>query len=279
MSVCSRSIKLMNNQTKGQRLATISHKRREKRRQRMLCLCANIVPQLGCVSQDSEALVSQRGKQVPGETRCKLSWDRFEKYDSLSLRYVKQVSGEKKEPSLRKIQVKNPHQRSPHAMKFEDRPHEETERQQAMVPEARLGTLPKTHSSSKRERQNYILLARGRMGTRSCANERAGGKRVCSGIPERGCIWSARHTSTLPRLETMRISRDPTKVVTANGEVQTREEATENVKELNLFVTVILLEETSRRFFLSGSSARNNGYTYHWTSCQKPHLTKKCKRI
>ena len=32
--------------------------------------------------------------------------------------------------------------------------------------------------------------------------------------------------------------------MTANGEVQTREEATVYVKELDLFVTVMLLEET-----------------------------------
>ena len=32
--------------------------------------------------------------------------------------------------------------------------------------------------------------------------------------------------------------------MTANGEVQTREEATENVEQLNLFVTVMLLEQT-----------------------------------
>ena len=38
-------------------------------------------------------------------------------------------------------------------------------------------------------------------------------------------------------LETMRISRNPTTVMTANGEVQTREEATVYVKELDLFVT------------------------------------------
>ena len=45
-------------------------------------------------------------------------------------------------------------------------------------------------------------------------------------------------------LETMRISRNPTSVTTANGEVQTKEEATENVKELDSFVTVKLLEDT-----------------------------------
>ena len=32
-------------------------------------------------------------------------------------------------------------------------------------------------------------------------------------------------------------------MMTVNGKVQTREEVTENVKELDLFVTVILLEE------------------------------------
>ena len=45
-------------------------------------------------------------------------------------------------------------------------------------------------------------------------------------------------------LETMRTSRSPTAVMTASGEVQTREEATENVKQLDLFVKVMFLEET-----------------------------------
>ena len=58
-------------------------------------------------------------------------------------------------------------------------------------------------------------------------------------------------------LETMRISRNPTTVMTANGEVQTREEATVYVKQLDLFVKVALLEETpavlSSREALRGS--------------------------
>ena len=45
-------------------------------------------------------------------------------------------------------------------------------------------------------------------------------------------------------LETMRTSRSPMTVVAANGEVQTKEDATVFVKELDLFVTVMLLEET-----------------------------------
>ena len=74
-------------------------------------------------------------------------------------------------------------------------------------------------------------------------------------------------------LETMRISRSPTTVMTANGEVQIRGKATENSKELDLFVTVMLLEETP--VLSLGKLGDDHGYTYHWTSGQKPHLTKK----
>ena len=74
-------------------------------------------------------------------------------------------------------------------------------------------------------------------------------------------------------LETRRISRSPTTVMTANGEVQTGEEATVYVKELDLFVTVMLLEETPTVLSL-GKLCEDHGYTYHWTSGQKPHSTK-----
>ena len=56
-------------------------------------------------------------------------------------------------------------------------------------------------------------------------------------------------------LETMRTSRSPTTVMTANGEVQTREEATVYVKQLDVFAKVLLLEGTpSRRRVESGST-------------------------
>ena len=68
-------------------------------------------------------------------------------------------------------------------------------------------------------------------------------------------------------LETMRTSRSPTTAMTANGEVQTREEATVYVKELDLFVTVMLLEETPAVLSLV-KLCKDHGYTYHWTSGQ-----------
>ena len=45
-------------------------------------------------------------------------------------------------------------------------------------------------------------------------------------------------------LETVKVSCVSTTVMTANGEVQTTEKATMNVKDLDLFVTVKLLEDT-----------------------------------
>ena len=46
-------------------------------------------------------------------------------------------------------------------------------------------------------------------------------------------------------MDTLRRSRNPTTEVTANGEVQTNKEAQAYVHDLDLFVTVQLLEETS----------------------------------
>ena len=59
-------------------------------------------------------------------------------------------------------------------------------------------------------------------------------------------------------LETVRISKIPIMVVTASGEVQTKEAATVYVRELDLFVTVKLLED-AQQFFHSENSAKITG--------------------
>ena len=78
-------------------------------------------------------------------------------------------------------------------------------------------------------------------------------------------------------LETMRTSRSPTTVMKANGEVQTREEATINVKQLDSFVKVMLLEETPAVLSLR-KLCEDRGCTYDWTSGLKPHLLRIGKR-
>ena len=72
-------------------------------------------------------------------------------------------------------------------------------------------------------------------------------------------------------LETVRVSKNPTTVDTANGEVQTKEEATVCVKELDVFVTVKLLDDTPAVLSL-GKICEDDGYSHEWTSGQKPQL-------
>ena len=67
-------------------------------------------------------------------------------------------------------------------------------------------------------------------------------------------------------------------VITANGEVQTHEEATVYVKELDIFLTMKVLENTPAVLSL-GKLCDENGYSYEWINGQKPHLFKNGIRI
>ena len=79
-------------------------------------------------------------------------------------------------------------------------------------------------------------------------------------------------------LEIMRTSRSPMAVMTANGEVRTNKETTFFVQQLDLFVTVMLLQENPAVLSLA-KLCEEHGHTYHWKSGQKPHLIKNGKRI
>ena len=75
-------------------------------------------------------------------------------------------------------------------------------------------------------------------------------------------------------LETLTTSRSPTTVITANSEVQTHEEATVYVKELDIFLTMKVLEDTPAVLSL-GKLCDEHGYPHEWINGQKPHLIKK----
>ena len=79
-------------------------------------------------------------------------------------------------------------------------------------------------------------------------------------------------------LDTLTKSCSPTIVITANGEVQTHEEATVYVKELDIFLTMKVLENTPAVLSL-GKLCDENGYSYEWINGQKPHLIKNGIRI
>ena len=79
-------------------------------------------------------------------------------------------------------------------------------------------------------------------------------------------------------MDTLTKSCSPTIVITANGEVQTPEEATVYVKELDIFLTMTVLENTPAVLSL-GKLCDENGYSYEWINGQKPHLTENGIRI
>ena len=79
-------------------------------------------------------------------------------------------------------------------------------------------------------------------------------------------------------MDTLTKSCSPTIVITANGEVQTHEEAIVYVKELDIFLTMKVLENTPAILSL-GKLCGENGYSYEWINGQKPHLIKDGIRI
>ena len=79
-------------------------------------------------------------------------------------------------------------------------------------------------------------------------------------------------------MDTLTKSCSPTIVITANGEVQTHEEAIVYVKELDIFLTMKVLENTPAVLSL-GKLCDESGYSYEWINGQKPHLIKNGIRI
>ena len=158
-SVCFRNTRLMNNPKKAKKNFT---KRRESDDKNAVADVKS-VSQLGCVSHDSDALVPQ-GRKFRGNPMQKavepIQRTRFNKSTprQTSIR-------ENKGPSLGKINVKVPHQQSPYAMKFEDKSHEETERQQRCA-RSKAWNLAKNKKKLKKNKaafcfpaEEWVLLA------------------------------------------------------------------------------------------------------------------------
>ena len=91
--------------------------------------------------------------------------------------------------------------------------------------------------------------------------------------PERQCAWSAKMDLSDAEMDTLTKLCSPTIVLTANGEVQTHEEATVYVKELDIFLTMKVLDNTPAVLLL-GKLCDENGYSYKWINGREPHLIK-----
>ena len=76
-------------------------------------------------------------------------------------------------------------------------------------------------------------------------------------------------------MDTLTKSCSHTIVITANGEVQTHEEAIVYVKELDMFLTMKVLDNTPAVLSLGGL-CDENGNSYEWINGQKPnHISSK----
>ena len=270
ISVCSSIIRLMNTQTKSRKRATIQQKY-EKATTKMQWLSWKLYLRWVASRKTGSYWILKEATK-PGETRCKKSLGT----DSKSTIHSVYATSSKKGPSLGTIQVKNPHQRSPYAMKFEDRSQEETQRQQRCARGKGWNLAERIDKLKEKDMATFYSPAEEWVVLAASTKEPAERKfMVDSGASTH--VVSKKDLNSA-ELETMRISRIPSTVMTANGDVQIREEATVYVKDWDIFVTVMLLEETPAVLSL-GKLCEEHGYSHHWTSGQKPHVTKNGRKI
>ena len=88
----------------------------------------------------------------------------------------------------------------------------------------------------------------------------------------------SKRTLNSAEMDTLTKSCSRTIVIAANGEVQTHEETAVYVKELDVFLTMKVLEDTPAVLSLK-KLCDENGYSYEWINGQKPHLIKNGIRI
>ena len=131
-------------------------------------------------------------------------------------------------PSLGYICPGEPHERSPNAPKFEDRSQEETEWQEQGAREAAWKLAKRVSSENRCLPASTLKLEEREFVVDSGASMHMISKKDLSDA----------------EMDTFTKSCSPTTVITANGEVQTHEEATVYVKELDIFLTMKVIENT-----------------------------------
>ena len=169
-------------------------------------------------------------------------------------------------PSLGLIWPGELHQRSPNAPKFEDRSQEETEWQEQGAREAAWKLAKSVSKLKKQERATFFSPSENR-----ClpASTRKLEEREFVVDPSASMHMISKKDLSDAEMNTLTKSCSPTIVKTANGEVQTHEEATVYVQELEKFLTMKVLDNTPAVLSL-GKLCDENGFSYEWINGQKP---------
>ena len=161
-------------------------------------------------------------------------------HEILRMHLVRTKFRERKGQSGGIIQKGEPHERNPCAPKFEERTPEETSRQEEWARNAAWNLAKK-----------YKLKAEDKASFHSPVEIKAP-VLISNSTEERMSVVGSRASMHMlskkdlssDEMDTLRRSRTPTTAMTANGEVQTNEEAQVHVQDLDMFVTVQLLDET-----------------------------------
>ena len=165
--------------------------------------------------------------------------------------------------------------RSPNAPEFEDRSQEETEWQEQGFREAAWKLAKSVLKLMEHERATFFSPSENRCLPASTLKPE---EREFVVDPGASMHMISKKNLNDPEMDTLTKSCSPTIVTTVNGEVQTHEEAAVYVKELDIFLTRKVLENTPAVLSL-GKLCGENGYSYEWINGQKPHLIKNGIRI
>ena len=208
--------------------------------------------QLCCVSQDMEppksSSILRKSSNILKPIRCV----RFTEA------VVRHADTRDQNPSLGMICPGEPHQRSLNAPKFEDRSQEETEWQERGAREA-AWRLAKSIPKLKRKHETTFFSPSENWCLPAPSTIKPEEKEF---VVDSGASMHmiSKKDLNFAELETVTTSRSPTTVKTANGEVQTNEEATVYVRVLVVFLTTKVLEDTPAVLSL-GKLCDEHGYS------------------
>ena len=163
-------------------------------------------------------------------------------------------------PSLGYICPGEPHERSPNVPKFEDRSLEETKWQELGAREAAWKLAKNVFKLKEHERAAFFSSPENRCLPASTLKPE---EREFVVDSETSMHMISKKDLSKAEMDTLTKSCSPTIVITATGEVQTHEEAIVYVKELDIFLTMKVLDNTPVVLSL-GKLCDENGYSYEW---------------
>ena len=232
-------------------------KRSKKNGAKSAVAMLKISQQLGCVFQDMEppksSSILRKSSNIRKPFRC------F-RFTTAALHHANIWD---KNPSLGVICPGDPHQRNPNAPKYEDRSQEETEWQERCAREAAWRLAKKYPEKLKEKHKTAFFSPSENWCLPTSSTLRPKGREF---FVDSGASIDAHGQQK--GFEFRWIGN-----FTANGEVQTNEEATVYVKELDIFLTMKVLEDTPAVSSL-GSFAMNTDTHTCGSTVKKPHLLK-----